>query len=137
MVATVKDTGAGNPRPFHPVTPGSVLLRELEAREWTQRELASRIGRPVQAVNEIVRGRKQIVAETALELADALGTSAEFWMRLETNYRLDLARRRRRAGKRGKRGAAVAARAGGARPIDQGRPRRPPERAKNRAQQQA
>ena len=47
-------------------------------------------------MSEIVNGKKQITAETALELAEAFGTSAEFWMNLEVGYRLDLARRRRR-----------------------------------------
>lgn len=85
-----------NPRPFRPVSPGEILGDELRARGWTQKDLAARIGRPAQAVSEIVNGKKQITAETALELAEAFGTSAEFWMNLEVGYRLDLARRRRR-----------------------------------------
>lgn len=87
-----------NLRPFRPVSPGEILRDELEARGWTQKGLAKQIGRPAQAINEIVNGRKQITAETALALSDALGTSAEFWMNLEVNYRLDLARKQRMAG---------------------------------------
>jgi HTH-type transcriptional regulator/antitoxin HigA len=87
-----------NPRPFRPVAPGEILRDELSARCWTQRQLAQRLGRPFQLVNEIINGRKQITAETALDLAEAMGTSAEFWMNLESNYRLDLARQRRKAG---------------------------------------
>jgi HTH-type transcriptional regulator / antitoxin HigA len=87
-----------NPRPFRPVSPGEILRDELEARGWTQKELAKKIRRPAQAVNEIVTGRKQITADTALAFADAMGTSAEFWMNLEVSYRLDLARKRRMAG---------------------------------------
>jgi addiction module HigA family antidote len=83
-----------NPRPFRPVSPGEILRAELEARGWSQKDLAERISRPYQAVNEIIRGRKQITAATALALSSALGTSAEFWMNLESNYRLDIARRR-------------------------------------------
>jgi len=48
--------------------------------------------RPVQAINEIVRGRKAITAETALQLEDALGVSADFWLRLEADYQLNTAR---------------------------------------------
>ncbi|HEV8605264.1 MAG TPA: HigA family addiction module antitoxin [Tepidisphaeraceae bacterium] len=95
-----------NPRPFRLVPPGEILREEIEARGWTQKELAQRIDRPFQAVNEIIRGRKQITAATALALARALGTSPEFWMNLEMNYRLDLARRDMRRRKRSKRAAA-------------------------------
>jgi HTH-type transcriptional regulator/antitoxin HigA len=87
-----------NRRPFRPVSPGEILRDELAARGWTQRELARKIHRPIQAVNEIVNGHKQITAETALRLAEAFGTSAEFWMNLEVGYRLDRARQRRKAG---------------------------------------
>ncbi len=85
-----------NPRPFRSVSPGEILRDELEARGWSQKELAERISRPYQAVNEIIRGRKQITAATALALSSALGTSAEFWMNLETSYRLDIVRREMR-----------------------------------------
>ena len=95
-----------NPKPFRPVSPGEILRDELEARGWSQKELAERITRPYQAVNEIIRGRKQITAATALALSSALGTSAEFWMNLETSYRLDLARRELRQRRRLKPAAA-------------------------------
>jgi HTH-type transcriptional regulator/antitoxin HigA len=73
------------------VPPGSILRRELDARGWTQRDLAEILGRPAQAITEIVRGTKQITPETAVALAAAFGTSAEFWSNLEANYRLALA----------------------------------------------
>jgi HTH-type transcriptional regulator / antitoxin HigA len=72
-------------------TPGKILSRELEARGWTQKDLAEIIGRPVQTINEIIRGTKQITPETAIELSQALGTSPEFWTNLEAKYRLHLA----------------------------------------------
>nr|WP_290224141.1 HigA family addiction module antitoxin [Trichocoleus desertorum] len=81
-----------NLRPARVVPPGRILSRELEARGWTQKELAEIIGRPPQVINEIIRGTKQITPETALELSAALGTSAEFWTNLEANYRLHIAR---------------------------------------------
>jgi HTH-type transcriptional regulator / antitoxin HigA len=74
-------------------SPGRILTRELEARGWTQKDLAEITGRPVQTINEIIQAKKQITPETALDLAAALGTSAEFWTNLEANYRLRLARK--------------------------------------------
>jgi HTH-type transcriptional regulator / antitoxin HigA len=73
--------------------PGRILMRELEARGWTQKDLAAIIGRPIQTINEIIQAKKQITPETALELAEAFGTSAEFWTNLETKYRLHLAKK--------------------------------------------
>ena len=72
--------------------PGDFLKEELEAREWTQTDLASILGRPNRLVSEIVNGRRGITPETALGLADAFGTSAEYWMNLETAYQLSKAR---------------------------------------------
>ena len=68
--------------------PGAFIREELEERGWSQRDLAKVIGRPLQAVNEIVNGRKQITPDTALELAAAFGTSPELWLNLEVQYRL-------------------------------------------------
>lgn len=83
--------------PARIIKPGRILARELDARGWTQKDLASIMGRPVQAINEIIKGSKQITPETALALADAFGTTAEFWLNLEANYRLNLARREQSA----------------------------------------
>lgn len=79
-------------RPARAVAPGRILSREIEARGWTQKDLARIMGRPPQAINQIINGTKQITPETALELSEAIGTSPEFWSNLETNYRLHLAR---------------------------------------------
>lgn len=76
--------------------PGDSIREELTARKWTQRSFAKRLGRPTQAVNEIIRGRRQITAETALALGEVFGTSAELWIGLEGRYRLHLARQNRR-----------------------------------------
>ncbi len=78
-------------RPARVVSPGQVIAKELEARGWTQRDLAVIMGRPYQAINEIVNGSKQITPDTARELAKAFGTSMDFWMNLESNYRLFMA----------------------------------------------
>lgn len=80
-------------RPARVPPPGRLIQREIEAREWTQKDLADIMGRPVHTINEIIRGAKRITPETALELAKAFGTSAELWMNLEANYRLHLAQK--------------------------------------------
>lgn len=78
-------------RPARVVSPGQVISKELEARGWTQRDLAAIMRRPYQAINEIIKGSKQITPDTARELAKAFGTTMDFWINLEANYRLFLA----------------------------------------------
>lgn len=80
-------------RPAHVVPPGRILERELKSRGWTQRDLANVIDRPIQVINEIIRGSKQITPETAIELAAAFGTTPAFWTNLEATYRLHLVQR--------------------------------------------
>lgn len=82
-------------RPFTPISPGEFVEEELQARGWSQRDLAAVLGRPVQVVNEIVAGKKAITPETALALSEALGTSADYWLGLESRYRLDLLQSKR------------------------------------------
>jgi HTH-type transcriptional regulator/antitoxin HigA len=68
--------------------PGDFIREELEARGWTQADLAAILGRPPQFVSMIVNGKKEITPRTALELASAFGTSARLWLNLEVSYRL-------------------------------------------------
>jgi HTH-type transcriptional regulator/antitoxin HigA len=83
-----------SPADDFPVSPGDILKEELEARGWTQIDLATVMGRPTQAISEIISAAKQVTPQTALELAQALGTTAELWTNLEADYRLALARSR-------------------------------------------
>jgi HTH-type transcriptional regulator/antitoxin HigA len=73
------------------VSPGQKIQKMLSERGWSQQDLATIMGRPLQAVNEIIRGSKQITAETALQLSQALGTDPLEWMKAEALYRLSLA----------------------------------------------
>lgn len=68
--------------------PGEYIRDELEARGWTQQDLALILGRPANAVNQIIAGKRSITPETAKGLAAAFGTSADFWMNLENAYQL-------------------------------------------------
>ena len=45
-------------RPFRPIKPGEILQEELDVRGWSQADLSDILGRPVQAVNEIIAGKK-------------------------------------------------------------------------------
>jgi HTH-type transcriptional regulator/antitoxin HigA len=74
------------------IPPGELLAETLESLGMSQAELARRTGRPVQAINEIVRGAKEITPETALQLERVLGTPAHVWVRLEADYRYNVAR---------------------------------------------
>lgn len=71
------------------IPPGEYLREEIEARGITQKELARRMGRPLNTINEIIHGKKSITAETALQLEEAMPEiPARFWLNLETDYQL-------------------------------------------------
>lgn len=72
--------------------PGEFLRDELDARGWSQTELAEIIGRPVRLVNEIIAGKRTITPETAIQLGESLGTGPELWMNLESQYQLSRVR---------------------------------------------
>jgi len=72
--------------------PGRLLAGELEARGLSQTDLARRTGRPLQALNEIIKGKKAITPETALELERVLGTPAYVWLNLERDYQYNKTR---------------------------------------------
>ena len=67
-----------------PTHPGEILLEEfLEPMELTQLELARRMGVPVQRVNTLINGKRDMTAETAILLGRTLKTTPEFWMNLQ------------------------------------------------------
>ncbi|HRZ43767.1 MAG TPA: HigA family addiction module antitoxin [Candidatus Paceibacterota bacterium] len=78
--------------PNYAVPPGATLLETIESLGMSQAELASRMGRPLKTINEIVKGKAAITPETALELEKVLGAPASFWNNAERNYRETLAR---------------------------------------------
>lgn len=74
--------------PAEVFSPGEFLSEELEARGWSQQEFAEILGRPANAVSQIINGKRAITPSTAKELAAALGTSPMLWMSLDASYRL-------------------------------------------------
>lgn len=79
------------------IHPGETLAEALEARALTQRELAAAMGRPPALISEIIRGRRGITADTAVQLERALGLPAQSWLNLQTQYDLVGARHRQSA----------------------------------------
>lgn len=77
-----------------PIHPGEILLEDfIEAFGITQNRLAVAIDVPPRRINEIVHGKRGITADTAIRLARYFGTSAEFWMNLQSHYELRVERR--------------------------------------------
>jgi addiction module HigA family antidote len=74
-----------------PVHPGEVLLEEfLKPLGLSQHRLALEIGVDPRRINEIVLGKRSVTANTALRLGRYFGTSAEFWLGLQSQYDLDV-----------------------------------------------
>jgi len=72
------------PKYRNPVLPGEILLKEfLEPLGITQVELAHKMNIPIQRINTIIKGKRNMTAETAVLLSRALNTSVEFWMNLQ------------------------------------------------------
>jgi addiction module HigA family antidote len=78
---------------LHPVHPGEVLSEEfLKPLGLSQNRLALDIGVPPRRINEIVVEKRRITADTALRLARYFNTSPQFWLGLQADYDLDIAR---------------------------------------------
>jgi addiction module HigA family antidote len=77
------------PKKRKPSHPGDILLTEfLQPMGITQVELAKRMKVPIQRVNTLVNGKRDVTAETAILLSRTLKTSSEFWMNLQVAYDL-------------------------------------------------
>lgn len=85
-------------QPKNPFHPGEMLLEEfLEPMGLTQSEFARKLKWTKAKLNELIKGKRGITADTALDLAEALGTSAKLWMNLQATYDLDRALKSRSA----------------------------------------
>lgn len=87
-----------NLTPVKPIHPGEMLLEEfLLPVGKTQAAFAREVGWTKARLNELIKGKRGVTAEAALDLAAALGTSARLWMNLQATFDLDVATRKRRA----------------------------------------
>jgi antitoxin HigA-1 len=73
------------------IHPGEHLAEELRALDMSAAELARKIDVPTNRVTQILNGARAITGDTALRLAHFFGTSAQFWMNLQSLYDLRLA----------------------------------------------
>jgi addiction module HigA family antidote len=81
-------------RQLDPIHPGEILEEEfMRPLGLSANALAKAVDVPVTRVSEIVRGRRGVTADTALRLARFLGTTAELWLALQSEYDLRIARR--------------------------------------------
>jgi len=74
------------------IHPGEHLVEELRALDMSAAELARQLDVPTNRITQILNGTRAITGDTALRLAHFFGTSAEFWLSLQSLYELRLAR---------------------------------------------
>jgi addiction module HigA family antidote len=75
-----------------PIHPGEHLAEELNELGISAADLARQVDVPVNRITGIINGQRGVTADTALRLGHWFGTSAEFWLNLQTLYELRLAR---------------------------------------------
>lgn len=81
--------------PFHP---GEILLTEfLEPKCISQRQFAMKLSWSARKLNEIIKGKRNITAVSAIDLSVALGTTPEFWLNLQQTWDLEKAYTSRKA----------------------------------------
>lgn len=78
---------------MRPIHPGEILREEfLQPLGMTAHALAMALQVPAPRINDVVRERRAVTVDTALRLAKYFGTSAEFWMGLQTDFDMATAR---------------------------------------------
>lgn len=80
--------------PITAIHPGEHLAEELETLKMSAAELARQLKVPTNRITEILNGRRAITGDTALRLGHFFGTSAEFWLNLQTLFELRLAEKK-------------------------------------------
>lgn len=89
------------PRQYEPDTaipPGATVKEMLDSLCMTQEDLAERMGKRPNQINDIIKGKRPVSVDTAIAFERVLGLPADFWLNLEKNYRLTLARLRQAEG---------------------------------------
>ena len=78
---------------MNPMHPGEHLAEFLDEMGISQYRLAHDISVPPRRINEIVKGKRKVTADTALRLGRYFGMSAQFWMNLQDRYELEVTER--------------------------------------------
>ena len=76
--------------PFLNIGPGEFIKEELETRSWKQEDLAAILGMSLKSVNKLIMNKQAITIGTARLLSKVFGQSPQYWINLDTNYRLRL-----------------------------------------------
>jgi len=85
--------GKAMTKKLDPITPGDVLLEEfLKPMELSQNQLAKEIHVPANRISQIIHGKREITADTALRLGRYFGIEPEFWLNLQVRYNMKIAR---------------------------------------------
>jgi antitoxin HigA-1 len=85
-------------QPKNPFHPGEILLEEfLEPMGMSQAAFAEKLGWTKAKLNELIKGKRGITADSALDLAEALGTSPKIWMNFQSTWDLNQAIKERTA----------------------------------------
>src|ERR1700739_1028205 len=90
LLTTIRRQGVG----IQAIHPGEHLAQELKELDISAAELARRLDVPTNRVTEILNGRRAITGDTALRLAHFFGTTAEFWLNLQSLYELRVAQKK-------------------------------------------
>jgi len=77
-----------------PIHPGEILAGELEEIGMNALELSKRLGVPDNRIYQILDGKRNITADTALRLGKFFGTGPDFWINLQKAYELDIAKQK-------------------------------------------
>ncbi len=80
--------------PITAIPPGEHLAEELSELGMSAAELARRLEVPTNRITEILNGRRAITGDTALRLAHFFGTTAEFWLNLQSLYEIRIAQQK-------------------------------------------
>ncbi len=78
---------------LEPITPGEILFEEfMKPMNITQAQLARDINVPPNRISQIIRGKREITADTALRLGKYFGIEPEFWLNLQMRYNMKVAK---------------------------------------------
>ena len=94
--------------PFRAVAPGEVLKEELNARGIKQSEFARKTNIATSTLNNIIKAKRDITTSMAIAFENTLGIEAEFWLNMQSNYKLNLKRIEERKKKKSSNALSIA-----------------------------
>jgi addiction module HigA family antidote len=83
---------ANDHTPAEAIHAGEILKEELKARNIKQKDFAQQIAVKPNVLSELLRGKRNFTAELAVKIESATGIEAEFWLKLQAKYEIDLVR---------------------------------------------